>query len=97
MLNRNTPANAPDELAHRSHTSYELVRQERLVVGPTTSPYPINHETVLQTSDSQAELARLRDELTGAAGATTARALQPDTWIDAMPGQKAVHYDIRRA
>jgi hypothetical protein len=75
---------------------YALVRQERLVVGPTTMPYPINHETVLATSDSIAELNDLCDKIAGENGGSTVDAVQPNNWIDAIQGEKVFNYAVRR-
>lgn len=97
MISRATWGRSQDAVRLHQNHRYELVRYERLVVGPTTMPYPINHETVLMTSDSVAELTSLRDKITGANGGSAIAALQPDNWIDAIPGEKAFSYDVRRA
>lgn len=76
---------------------YALVRQERLVVGPTTQPYPIHHETILMTSDSLVELRNLCDRIAGDSGGSEVEALEPCNWIDAIPGEKVFSYAIRRA
>lgn len=81
----------------RSSQRYLLIRLERLVVGPSTWPYPIVHETVLTSSDSMAELERLRADLLTAPRGRLAETIHPDNWIDALPGQKIFEYDVKRA
>ncbi|CAN5512020.1 hypothetical protein BH23CHL2_BH23CHL2_31250 [soil metagenome] len=76
---------------------YKLVRKERMVVGPTTAPYPINHETLVATSDSLAELNELRDRIIGVTiGSPSTPVPRPESWVDSVPGEKVYTYEIRK-
>jgi len=82
--------------ASRQASCYQLVRQERVVVGPTTAPYPINHETPISSSDSLAELTALRDRIASESRGSNVRAAGPASWIDSIPGEKVFTYAIRK-
>ena len=82
--------------ASRQATCYQLVRKERVVVGPTTAPYPINHETPITSSDSLAELTAIRDRIASEARAGSVIAAPSESWIDSIPGEKVFTYAIRK-
>ena len=82
--------------ASRQVSCYQLVRQERVVVGPTTAPYPINHETPITSSDSLAELTALRDRIASESRSGSVQIAGPASWIDSIPGEKVFSYAIRK-
>jgi hypothetical protein len=76
-------------------TRFDLVRQERAVIGPRAAAMPIVRESILGSSEDQARMERLRDSIRYVCSQGKVH-YRDGSWIAGLPAQRAVTYDIRR-